>query len=243
MQFALLKSLAVATALAAASASAAPDLIVHNAKLATFDGSTASAFAVEDGVFSAVTNNAAPLLAQADNDTRVINAGGRRVIPGINDSHLHVVRGGRFFDLETRWEGVSSLAEGLRLISEKAEAVGPGEQPDYLNAVLALATELTALDLLGELQAIERSHGRIREQRWAARTLDLDILLYGQQKIDTPKLCIPHPRMAQRNFVLYPLLEIGGAKLLLPDGRELGTLLANCPRGDLAISQLRASGE
>ena len=148
--------------------------------------------------------------------------------------------------LRTALDAIDRLPRSKRLRTSsfyRSEAVGPGEQPDYLNAVLALATELTALDLLGELQAIERSHGRIREQRWAARTLDLDILLYGQQKIDTPKLCIPHPRMAQRNFVLYPLLEIGGAKLLLPDGRELGTLLANCPRGDLAISQLRASGE
>ena len=148
--------------------------------------------------------------------------------------------------LRTALEAIDRLPRSKRLRTSsfyRSAAVGPGEQPDYLNAVLALATELPARDLLGELQAIEQSRGRVREQRWAARTLDLDILLYGHQIIDTPDLCIPHPRMAQRNFVLYPLLEIGGAKLLLPDGRELGTLLKSCPSGDLVISQLRTSGE
>jgi 2-amino-4-hydroxy-6-hydroxymethyldihydropteridine diphosphokinase len=136
------------------------------------------------------------------------------------------------------------LSKRLRTSSfYRSEAVGPGDQPDYLNAVLALETQLPARELLRELQAIEQSRGRVREQRWAARTLDLDILLYGQQIINTPDLCIPHPRMSQRNFVLYPLLEIEGAELLLPDGRELGTLLASCPRGDLVLSQLRTGGK
>ncbi len=70
-------------------------------------------------------------------------------------------------------------------------------------------------------------------ERWGPRTLDLDILLYGQREIDRPRLQVPHPSMALRNFVLYPLLEIAGPNLVLPDGTELGTLVAQCPRGSL----------
>lgn len=115
----------------------------------------------------------------------------------------------------------------------QSTAVGPGDQPDYLNAVLQLDTELPPLELLDVLQAIELQQGRVRELHWGARTLDLDILLYGDHLIDEPRLTIPHERMAQRNFVLYPLLEIGGPNLMLPDGRDLGTLVSACPEGDL----------
>mgnify|MGYP000126728604 CR=1 FL=1 len=112
-------------------------------------------------------------------------------------------------------------------------AVGPGEQPDYLNAVLEVQTALEPLALLDALQAIESRQGRIRELRWGARTLDLDILLYGAVSLQLPRLVIPHPRMSERNFVLYPLLEISNPNLMLPGGAELGTLVAACPRGEL----------
>lgn len=112
-------------------------------------------------------------------------------------------------------------------------AVGPGQQPDYLNAVLQLETQLPPLELLNALQLIENHQGRERKLRWGARTLDLDILLYDQQNVDHARLSIPHPRMTQRNFVLYPLLEISHSNLMLPDGTELGTLVAACPRGEL----------
>ncbi|MFV8819590.1 2-amino-4-hydroxy-6-hydroxymethyldihydropteridine diphosphokinase [Haliea sp. E17] len=111
----------------------------------------------------------------------------------------------------------------------RSAAVGPGEQPDYLNAVVRLDTDLQPLALLDALQAIEAAQGREREVRWGARTLDLDLLLYGAQRIDEPRLTVPHPRMTQRAFVLYPLAAVAGANLLLPNGEELGKLLATCP--------------
>jgi 2-amino-4-hydroxy-6-hydroxymethyldihydropteridine diphosphokinase len=120
----------------------------------------------------------------------------------------------------------------------RSAAVGPGDQPDYLNAVLELETALTPLALLDALQAIENQQGRERSVRWGARTLDLDIILYGQQSLDTPRLTIPHPRMTQRNFVLYPLADICPPNLMLPGGVELGTLVAACPRGEMSKTTL-----
>lgn len=121
-------------------------------------------------------------------------------------------------------------------------AVGPGDQPDYLNAVVQLATSLNPGQLLKAIQVIENSQGRVRIQHWGARTLDLDILLYGREKVETETLTIPHPRMIERNFALYPLAEITGEQLVLPCGGVLGSLLANCPLGDLARTQI-ALGE
>jgi 2-amino-4-hydroxy-6-hydroxymethyldihydropteridine diphosphokinase len=80
--------------------------------------------------------------------------------------------------------------------------------PDYINAVACLDTELGAHELLAGLQAIEQAHGRERPYRNAPRTLDLDLLLYGDQSIDSPVLRVPHERMQDRAFVLVPLLEI-----------------------------------
>lgn len=80
--------------------------------------------------------------------------------------------------------------------------------PDFLNAVAALDTTLPPLDLLDALQAIELAHGRERPYRNAPRTLDLDLLLHGDQALDTPRLTLPHPRLGERAFVLRPLLEI-----------------------------------
>lgn len=120
----------------------------------------------------------------------------------------------------------------------RSAAVGPGDQPDYLNAVLQLETGLSPEALLEALQAIEDTHGRIRTVRWGPRTLDLDILLYGDLTVSTDRLLIPHPRLAERNFVLYPLLDIAGRNLMLPDGRELGTLVSACPFGELVRVEL-----
>lgn len=90
----------------------------------------------------------------------------------------------------------------------RSAPLGPQDQPDYVNAVACLATELEPLPLLEALQAIEQAHGRVRERQWGARTLDLDILLYGDRVIDLPRLQVPHPQMHRRSFVLKPLLEI-----------------------------------
>ncbi len=124
----------------------------------------------------------------------------------------------------------------------RSAAVGPGEQPDYLNAVARLATRLDPGSLLDHLQAQEALQGRTRELRWGARTLDLDILLYGDLQLHSRRLVIPHPALAQRNFVLYPLADVCEPNFVLPDGTELGTLLADCPRGDLRLTGLQLEG-
>lgn len=111
----------------------------------------------------------------------------------------------------------------------RSAAVGPGDQPDYLNAVARIDTGLDAAALLEALQSIETAQGRVRTERWGPRTLDLDLLLYGDATIDTPTLIVPHPRMTQRDFVLYPLREISDTNPLLPDGRDLDGLIALLP--------------
>lgn len=90
----------------------------------------------------------------------------------------------------------------------RSAPMGPVEQPDYLNGVAELHTLLEPEALLDTLQAIEKAHDREREVRWGPRTLDLDLLLYGSRRIDTPRLTVPHPGIRERNFVLYPLREL-----------------------------------
>jgi len=111
--------------------------------------------------------------------------------------------------------------------------MGPKDQPDYVNAVMAIATGLGVLDLLRQLQAIESAQGRKRTgQRWGARTLDLDILMYGGQRIDLPELTVPHPGIGDRPFVLYPWFEIA-PELIIPGKGPLSELLARCPEDGL----------
>ena len=86
--------------------------------------------------------------------------------------------------------------------------VGPQNQPDFINAVAALETRLSPLALLDQLQALEQRHRRRRQRHWGPRTLDLDLLLYAHDDIQTPRLNVPHPQMTARAFVLAPLAEI-----------------------------------
>ncbi len=110
-----------------------------------------------------------------------------------------------------------------------SDPLGPADQPRYVNAVAALDTELAPLALLDALQAIEANQGRVRKaERWGPRTLDLDILLFGERLLDEPRLCVPHYHLQARPFVLYPLAELA-PELRLPDGRHLAELLAACP--------------
>jgi 2-amino-4-hydroxy-6-hydroxymethyldihydropteridine diphosphokinase len=97
--------------------------------------------------------------------------------------------------------------------------------PDYTNAVVELSTELPPAELLQALHGIEADHGRLRPHRNAPRTLDLDLLLYGERSVDDPALTLPHPRLHQRAFVLQPLLEIAPA-LVHPRLGALADLLA-----------------
>ncbi|MFO7326537.1 MAG: 2-amino-4-hydroxy-6-hydroxymethyldihydropteridine diphosphokinase [Pseudomonadota bacterium] len=85
---------------------------------------------------------------------------------------------------------------------------GPVAQGDFINAVAGLLTQLDAVTLLHHIRAIEKEAGRVREQRWGPRTLDLDLLVFGDQRIDTPELTVPHPGIAERVFVLAPLMDI-----------------------------------
>lgn len=103
--------------------------------------------------------------------------------------------------------------------------IGPQDQPDYVNAVAEVHSSLTPHALLHSLQALELAAGRQRLRHWGERTLDLDILLFGNQCIDTTDLQIPHPQMTQRAFVLHPLLEIA-PHCHLPDGTTLGSFLS-----------------
>lgn len=119
----------------------------------------------------------------------------------------------------------------------RSAAVGPGPQPDYLNAVVRLNTELSALALLDALQEIEQEQGRIRSVRWGPRTLDLDLLLYAEESITSPRLTVPHPQMQQRHFVLYPLREISSENLILPGGTHLRLLLQQCSKRGLEKTQ------
>ncbi len=109
----------------------------------------------------------------------------------------------------------------------RSTAVGPGKQRDYLNLVARLETGLDAGKLLAQLQRIEADHGRQRREHWGPRTLDLDILLYGDATISTEALQVPHPRMAERNFVLYPLTDLA-ADLVLPCGTPLQRWRSAC---------------
>lgn len=128
----------------------------------------------------------------------------------------------------------SALAQlpGSRLVGVSAfyqsDSLLPG-QPRYTNAVALLETHMEPLALLDALQAIELDQGRERHERWGPRTLDLDILLFGDRLIDEPRLKVPHYHMQARPFVLYPLAELAPASLVLADGRTLEQLLTDCP--------------
>ena len=106
--------------------------------------------------------------------------------------------------------------------------VGGPEQPDYLNAVCILESELPALDLLAVLQGIEKSLGRERDVRWGPRTIDLDLIQYGSLLSAAAELELPHPRAHERRFVLEPWCEIEPDAILLTHGK-ISELLAQLP--------------
>ncbi|MDH3630076.1 MAG: 2-amino-4-hydroxy-6-hydroxymethyldihydropteridine diphosphokinase [Gammaproteobacteria bacterium] len=123
---------------------------------------------------------------------------------------------------QTRLRGSSSLY--------RSEAIGDIPQDDYINAVALLDCSLEPTALLLELQAIEHAYYRRREQeeRWAPRTLDLDIILFGDRSFNDSHLIIPHPEFAQRLFVLEPMFEIGGDRFI-PGYGSLRYLIDNAP--------------
>ena len=116
----------------------------------------------------------------------------------------------------------------------QSAAVGEIPQDDYINAVVKVETRLEPLELLLELQAIEYAYYRNREQeeRWGPRTLDLDIILFGDRNIDDSHLVVPHPEFAQRRFVLDPMLEVDGDRYI-PGYGSLAYLAQNAPALDM----------
>lgn len=129
-------------------------------------------------------------------------------------------------------EGLKQL-KALNFISASgfyySSPMGPQDQPDYINAVVEVSTTLSAEQLLDELQKIEHEQGRIRKQHWGARTLDLDILLYGNEVINSERLIVPHSGISQRNFVLYPLQDLVESNFKIPLLGKISELLAACP--------------
>ncbi|CAM4193813.1 2-amino-4-hydroxy-6-hydroxymethyldihydropteridine diphosphokinase [Bordetella muralis] len=134
--------------------------------------------------------------------------------------------------LRTVLEQLRQTAGILRCLSSHFYRTAPIDAtgPDYINAVAALDTTLAPLELLDRLQALENQHGRQRPYKNAPRTLDLDLLLYGDTTMNTPRLTLPHPRMHERAFVLAPLSELAPA-LQLTQGSaiELLSMLPDQP--------------
>ena len=128
-------------------------------------------------------------------------------------------------------EELKKLPQSQLLSASKlylSKPVGPQDQDDFINAVVILATTLEPLALLDELQAIEHQHQRVRARHWGPRTLDLDLLLFGDQSIQHPRLTVPHAELSQRDFVIGPLLELC-PDLALPNGTMIQELLQQCP--------------
>lgn len=131
--------------------------------------------------------------------------------------------------LELAFDALSGI-DGTRLVARsslyRSRPVGPQDQPDFLNAVAELETRLAPEALLDRLQAIETAQGRVRERFWGPRTLDLDLLLYGGERISTPRLAVPHPGLPLRAFVLYPLAELA-PDLVVPGFGTVAALARN----------------
>jgi len=111
-------------------------------------------------------------------------------------------------------------------------------QPDFLNAVCRVQTTLSAQGLLETLLSIEKQAGRMRLSAHAARTLDLDLLLYGNTELSTSELQVPHPRLAERPFVLHPLVEIGSEVIVPPTGLTTKKLLEKLSDPNLGIVEI-----
>lgn len=126
-------------------------------------------------------------------------------------------------------DGISEIAFSSLYSSPP---MGLQNQPDYINAVMAIETNLSPLELLAITQSIENEHGRTRTERWGARTVDIDILLFGDEILNFPDLIVPHYGMTERAFVLYPLFEIA-PNLEIPTHGKLADLVARCPLGGL----------
>jgi 2-amino-4-hydroxy-6-hydroxymethyldihydropteridine diphosphokinase len=144
---------------------------------------------------------------------------------------------------------IAALAgiEGARLVLGsslwQSQPMGPRDQPDFVNAAAGLLTTLTPREFLGALQDLERRLGRTEpEVRWGPRVIDLDLLLYGDRRIDEPGLTLPHAGLHQRNFVLYPLAEIA-PELWVPGHGRVQDLQRQAAGDGLERLAVRGSGD
>ena len=128
----------------------------------------------------------------------------------------------RAVDLLSAEDGIEVVA-----VSEirETEPVGPVEQGPFLNGAVQVETSLPPGELLERLLSVENRLGRVRKERWGPRTIDLDLLLYGDEKVDEPGLSVPHPRLQERRFALEPLVDLDPA-LEIPELGPISTLLA-----------------
>ena len=133
---------------------------------------------------------------------------------------------------DCRYIADSGLFKSKAMLPEGGES-----QDDYYNAVVLLETSLEPLVLLDYLQAIENNQARVREYRWAPRTIDLDILMIGQTVMNEPRLQLPHPGITEREFVLYPLQRLGEkmqqADMQIPGHGMLSDAIKSCPENEL----------
>ena len=146
--------------------------------------------------------------------------------------------------VETLQQAIHALVSDQTQVIEKsllyttAPIGGPADQDDYVNAVVKIRTCLSPIKLLQILQSLDERFGRERIERWGARTLDIDILLYGTELIDSPDLNVPHPQMHLRRFVLQPLIDIAPTLKHPGTGIRFADYLPMCE--DQSIKQLDA---
>lgn len=138
--------------------------------------------------------------------------------------------GDRLGFLRSALQGLTAVpavgVAGVSRVYETAPVGGPQQGP-YLNAVVALDTGLTPAELLSLAQALEVAAGRERNERWGPRSLDVDVLLVGDERVDTPELTVPHPRLRERGFVLAPLADVAPGLVTRPEGGWAGVALTD----------------
>lgn len=140
---------------------------------------------------------------------------------------VYISLGSNLGDREATIREAIAALPGVTAVSElrETEPVGVVDQPRFLNGAARLETELSARQLLDALLAIERGLGRERRERWGPRTIDLDLLLYGNETVDEPGLTVPHPRLHERRFALEPLADLD-PELVVPGRGRVRDLLA-----------------
>ncbi len=161
-----------------------------------------------------------------------MTSGGAAPSAGRHRAHLGLGSnlGDRLGFLRGAMRGLTAVAEAevarVSRVYETAPVGGPQQGP-YLNAVVALDTRLTAAELLSVAHELEAAAGRARHERWGPRSLDVDVLLVGDELVDTPELTVPHPRLWERGFVLAPLADVAPELVSRPEGGWADVALTN----------------